>query len=137
MFHNHRRPHEFLFSLFTLGFGLWVALPTTSMATIAYEQIIRQASELQWGALFMLAGFGHGVSVLVNGSRWWTPITRAVASLILAGSYGTIAIGFWTAGPTSTAVYTFSALTGGSVLAFVAAAYDSGVVWAKWRGTHA
>ena len=119
---EHRRLEVFLATA-TGGFGMFLLLPMVSMGTEAFRIITADVGEPAWGVVFLLNGTAHGLALAVNGPRWWSPLIRCWASLYAMALYAVLAIGFWAASPTTTAVWTYGCLSFGSGIA---------VFWA-WR----
>lgn len=118
-----RRRLEVFLATATGGFGMFLMLPMVSMGTDAFRYITADVGEAAWGLAFLLNGTAHGFALGVNGSRWWSPLIRCWASLYSLILYAVLAIGFWAASPTTTAVWTYGCLSFGSGIA---------VFWA-WR----
>lgn len=131
------RKIELWFSIQGLGFGLWIAMPTTAFPSDAYSVLLHWLSEDQWGDLFLSVSAAHLTSILVNGRRWWTPLARAGMSLISTLTYAMLAAGFWAQNPNSTAVYTYGvAMVGAGLMCWYWAVKDSVAAW-RTRNAHA
>jgi hypothetical protein len=124
--HNaQKRKMEIGLGGLTAGLGLWIVLPSRSMNTTGYSALLDIAPEFQWGMMFLSVGVAHMVAILVNGLRWWTPISRSLMCTISAVLYAVWSAGFWQASPASTAVYTYLSLSAMSAWCFYYAAYDA------------
>lgn len=120
-----RRKLEVFFAMLTAGFGVWLLFPSDAMWSPALVHAKGMASEAAWGGLFLSNGFAHCVWLAVNGARWWSPIVRYFAALGSAILYATWAGAFFAYNPSSTAVYTYSALCCGAVFCCVFAWRDA------------
>lgn len=118
-----RRRLEVFLAFATLGFGMFLLLPMESMAAPSFRVITASVHEGLWGLAFLINGAAHVAALMVNGSRWWSPLFRFWAALYSVFLYAFLAAGFWLANPASTAVFTYGALACGSGIA---------VYWA-WR----
>lgn len=118
-----RRRLEVFLALATGGFGLFLLLPMESMANPAFLYITANVSEPAWGLAFLMNGAAHMLALLVNGSRWWSPLVRCWAALWSVVLYAVLTLGFWAFSPATTAVWTYGCLSFGSGIA---------VFWA-WR----
>lgn len=125
--HIKKRPNEAWLGGLTAGLGLWIMLPGGSMLSTGYTALLGMQTELVWGCLFFLTGLAHLLSVIVNGMRWWTPISRAGMSLIMCVLYISWAWGFWLISPSSTGVFIYLSLSGCAGWCFQAALYDTAV----------
>lgn len=120
-----RRKLEVFFAMLTAGFGVWLLFPSEAMWSPALVHAKGMASEAAWGGLFLSNGFAHCVWLAVNGARWWSPIVRYFAALVSAILYATWAGAFFAYNPSSTAVFTYSALSTGAVFCCVFAWRDA------------
>ena len=120
-----RRKLEVFFAMLTAGFGVWLLFPSDAMWSPALVHAKGMASEAAWGGLFLSNGFAHCVWLAVNGARWWSPIVRYFAALGSAILYATWAGAFFAYNPSSTAVFTYSALSCGAVFCCVFAWRDA------------
>jgi hypothetical protein len=128
----YRRPGELLFAAWTLGLGLWIALPTTAMGSLTFGRFQALAPELQWGMMLMSVGLAHGMSIIVNGARWWTPLARAGMAAIAVWSFAIMAYLFWAVTPGSPAVYVYLTAACVAAASFYFAALDCGRDMAGW-----
>ena len=118
-------------------FGVWLLLPMTSMRTAGYAALLRMMSEDQWGMIYLLNGLNHGLALAINGSRWWSPLIRWIASFS-SMSLGIVwGSGFYAVDPASTAVfmYFFVAAVGGGWCA--AAAWRDSIRASRMEAVHA
>lgn len=120
-----RRKLEVFFAMLTAGFGMFLLLPMQSMSGYPFVHLRYLAPEEAWGFLFLTNGVMHCTWLAVNGARWWSPIVRYFSALGSAILYGTWAGAFYTYSPTSTAVFTYSALSAGAVFCCVFAWRDA------------
>ena len=120
-----RRNLEVGLSTMTIGLGVWITFPNVSMSTAAYEQLLWFASEALWGLMFMGVGLAQLTAVLINGMRWWTPLSRSLTCALSAVFYAVWAGGFWAVSPASTAVYTYAAMSALSAWCFYYAVHDA------------
>lgn len=120
-----RRKLEVFFAMLTAGFGVWLLFPSDAMWSPALVHAKGMASEAAWGGLFLSNGFAHCAWLAVNGARWWSPIVRYFAALGTAILYATWAGAFFAYNPSSTAVFTYSALSCGAVFCCVFAWRDA------------
>ena len=120
-----RRKLEVFFAMATTGFGGWLLFASDAMAGPDYAPILDMASEAAWGGLFLTNGLAHCTWLAVNGARWWSPIVRYFAALGSAILYATWAGAFFAYNPSSTAVFTYSALSTGAVFCCVFAWRDA------------
>lgn len=120
-----RRKLEVFFAMLTAGFGLFLALPMASMGGLSFVHLRYMAPEEAWGFLFLTNGVMHCTWLAVNGARWWSPIVRYFAALVSAILYATWAGAFFAYNPSSTAVFTYSALSTGAVFCCVFAWRDA------------
>ena len=111
---SERRRLEVFFAMTTAGFGMFLLLPITSLATPSAVHLTEMASESAWGGMFLTNGMMHCVWLAVNGARWWSGIVRYFAAMGSAILYATWAAGFYAYNPGSTAVFTYSALAIGA-----------------------
>jgi multidrug efflux pump subunit AcrB len=123
--HIQKRPEEAYIAVYTMLLGVWIFLPTVSMGSAGYVHNLETASELTWGLMFLFTGSAHLVAVLLNGLRWWTPISRTFTSLLMVVLYGSWTWGFALAFPSSTAVFMYGALMGVSLMCLKAAVFDT------------
>lgn len=123
--HTRKRPMEAWLGGFTALLGVWIALPSTSMGSVGYFELLEMQRELLWGLLFMAIGVAHVVSVILNGLRWWTPFARSFTAFSMAVIYGAWVWGFALVNPSSTAVFLYGAFTIASVQALRAALFDA------------
>lgn len=130
--HRRRRPGEVYFAIATMGFGFWVLLPPVSMPGPAYVAMLACTSESLWGWMFLIVGLAHMLSVMVNGSRWWSPFTRAATALMLTGSFAAMALGFQATIPFATAVYTYGLATAGGLWCWYHAVKDAASQMQEW-----
>lgn len=120
-----RRKLEVFFAMLTAGFGMFLALPMASMGGLSFVHLRYMAPEEAWGFLFLTNGVMHCTWLAVNGARWWSPIVRYFAALVSAILYATWAGAFFAYNPSSTAVFTYSALSCGAVFCCVFAWRDA------------
>lgn len=102
------RHAEVFTALGCLVMGAWLLRDVESMATATYGQLLAMASEQTWGAIFLLLGIIHGLSLYINGARWWTPFFRLATCVGGVALYGAFVLGFWIASPNTTAVPAYS-----------------------------
>jgi len=124
---------EGLLVLYLLWIGTNILLHDNAMATTAYDGLLRIAPENSWGVWMIEIALAHMLAMIINGSRWWTSFVRVVTAALIAIFTTTIAgkFGEINAGSTATANYVFISL--GAWAAMMAAAWDCGHVWARWR----
>lgn len=122
---TQKRMGEFGLALFTAMLGVWLALPGVSMATVAYTGLLDVMNERQWALMFIAVGTHHMAAVWINGSQWWTPISRSAASATSLAFYIAWTWGFWVVNPDSTAVFTYSFAAAVSALCFYLALLDA------------
>jgi len=120
-----RRRLEVFFAMMTAGFGLWLLRPVVTMDTPGLQRLVETVPEAGWGGLFLTNGLAHCAWLAVNGARWWSPIVRYFAALVSAILYATWAGAFFAYNPSSTAVFTYSALSTGAVFCCVFAWRDA------------
>jgi len=129
---NHKRPGELWFGAATMGFGFWIVLPPVSMASPGYARMLDIAPEASWGTMFFMAGLAHMLSVMANGSRWWSPLTRSITALMMAVAYLAMCLAMRESFPFSTAVYTYGLAAAGGLWCWYHAVMDSGAAVRKW-----
>jgi len=105
----YRIRHAEIFSaLGCLVMGLWLMRDVESMGTVAYHDLLEMASEKSWGAIFLLNGIIHALSLYINGHRWWTPFLRLFACIGSVALYAAFVMGFAMANPHTTAIPAYS-----------------------------
>jgi len=124
---------EGLLVLYLLWIGANILIHDNAMATMAYDGLLRIAPENSWGVWMIEVAIAHMLAMIINGSKWWTPFVRVVTAALIAIFTAAIAVEFGeiNAGSTATANYVFVSL--GAWAAMMAAAWDCGHVWARWR----
>jgi peptidoglycan/LPS O-acetylase OafA/YrhL len=129
----YRRPGELLFASWTLGLGLWIAMPSTAFSAGVYDRFTAFAPEWQWGVMLMFVGLAHGMSIIVNGARWWTPLARAGMAAVALWAFAIMAYLFWATTPGSPAVYVYLTAALVAAASFYFAAFDCGRDSARWK----
>ena len=129
------RKLEFGLALYTLGFGLWLAIPGLSFAGSAgFDGVTSIMGERLWSALFVCVGAIHAYALHINGRAAWTPFARLAALLCNGVVLFNLAFGFWLYTPLSSGVYTYGFMAFGFCgMAIVAAAKDCGREIAIYR----
>lgn len=105
--HYPTRKLEWCIAMYTIGFGLWLMLPTEAMNTASFRGVLSMMSEGAWGRTYTLIGLAHVFALHVNGRSAVTPFLRL--SVLLANS-GMFQAMFWAvlaANPWGTAVFTY------------------------------
>lgn len=120
-----RRKLEVFFAMLTTGFGAWLLFPAQAMDAPAFTHVRGMADELAWGGLFLSNGMMHCTWLAVNGARWWSPILRFWAAFGSASLYLIWAASIAAYDPSSTGVYTYSALAVGAIACCVFAWRDA------------
>lgn len=126
------REIEWMLAFGTIGFGVWLIAPMTSMDGAAFVALRRSMTEGQWGAFFVVTGLIHAAALLINGAAWWTPIVRMVCSGLTAYVYISFAVGFFMVDRSTTAVFTYLYFPGGMAwMSVYRAARDSRMSWRR------
>ena len=120
-----RRKLEVFFAMLTTGFGDWLLFPAQAMDAPALVHVRGMADELAWGGLFLSNGIMHCAWLAVNGAWWWSPILRFWAAFGSASLYLIWAASIAPYDPSSTGVYTYSALAVGAIACCVFAWRDA------------
>lgn len=129
------RKLEFGLAFYTLGLGLWLAIPGMSITGSAgFDGVASIMAEHQWAALFFCVGALHAYALHINGHAAWTPFARLAALLVNGVVLFNLAFGFWLYTPLSSGVYTYGFMAFGFCgMAIVAAAKDCGRELAIYR----
>lgn len=135
--HFASRRLEWCLAFYTTYFGLILTLPPKSMSSQSFSVALYQMTETQWGAVYLIVGIAHIMSLHINGRAAWTPFVRVGALFIncqvfLALSVSLGKVNSW---GTGTHNYGFIALVFCGV-ALYAAAHDCGREIKIWRGRH-
>ena len=124
---------EGLLVLYLLWIGANILIHDNAMATVAFDELLRIAPENSWGIWMVEVALAHMLAMIINGSQWWTPFIRVVTAVMISTFTAIIAMEFGeiNSGSPATATYTFISL--GAMVAVMAAAWDCGRAWARWR----
>lgn len=120
-----RRKLEAFLAALTAGFGFWLLFPSVAMRSPGLQPALAMMGEESWGALFLSNGMMHFSWLIVNGARWWSPFIRFGAAFGSASLYLIWAASIAAYDPSSTGVYTYSALAVGAIACCVFAWRDA------------
>lgn len=129
------RKLEFGLALYTIGFGLWLAIPGLSFTGSAgFAGVVSIMGEHLWSVMFFCVGTIHLYALHINGRAAWTPFARLAALLGNSAVLFNLSFGFWLNTPLSSGVYTYGFFAFGFCgMAIVPAAKDCGREIAIWR----
>lgn len=131
--HFEGRKLEWFLSIYTLVFGILVALPPVSMASNSFTGTLFLMSETTWGLCYAFAGALHMYALHINGRAFWTPLVRALALAVNSQVFLALSLSLTPANAWGTGVITYAALFCACLLALWAAAKDCGDELKIWR----
>ncbi|WP_062560993.1 hypothetical protein [Paracoccus aminovorans] len=132
--HFGKRKLEWMLAIYTLGFGLWLLIPATSMSVASFSRALGIMGEASWGALYAIVGACHAVALHINGRSAWTPFARLAAVSLNSQVFLAITAGIYPSNPWGTGVFTYGFLgIGFCGVCMVSAAVDCGKEVKVWR----
>ena len=133
--HFTNRRTEWILAVYTLGFGMWLLLPPTSLNPSSFSPALRMMTEGQWGLAYSFVGFLHCLALHINGRAAWTPFGRLFAVFLNCQVFLALTVGLIPANPFGSGVYTYGFLgIGFCGVCLIAAAVDCGKEFKIWRG---
>ena len=132
--HFSGRRLEWCLAIYTVTFGVWIALPSESMSSPGFRSALSLMTEREWGALYIVVGMIHNIALHVNGRAAWTPFARVGAVFLNGQVFLAMALAIAQSSPWSSGVLTygfFSTFFCG--VALIAAAQDCGRELRIWK----
>lgn len=133
-----KRKLEWMLAIYTLGFGIWLLLPATSLNPSSFANALYFMDEGTWGAIYAIVGAFHLFALHVNGRAAWTPFGRLGAVTLNSQVFLAITVGVFPSNPWGSGVFTYGFLgiffCGVCV---ISAAMDCGNEYKIWRARNA
>lgn len=132
--HFRQRKLEWMLSIYTILFGLWLMMPVQNMIGPTFRAALFIMDEYSWGSIYLLTGIFHTLALHINGRAAWTPFVRVLAIMLnmqvfLAMAMSIASVNIWASGAFT---YGFFAI-GLCGAALFAAAHDCGREFKIWR----
>ena len=132
--HYASRKLEWLISIYTIWFGVMLALPMHSMSSASFVGALAMFHEAEWGIIYAVIGGLHCYSLHINGRATWTPFARLFVLFLNANAFLAMALSIMPANPWGTGVFTYGFLALGFCgAALYSAAQDCGREVKIWR----